>query len=216
MSRGRQFSFGVTDGARYSQYWTVKTTAARPDVYLASEQTGRYLHLSLHDPSYGWHVKVTIPGRAQTVPVISTRRSPGVSCIASLLIPPAVVRYGPHGRPSVRWLRASDDPRMWATFEVLLEEPGVASKASWPGRDVGSLLVGRLTVTNGSTVVVVFAATAGTGGSATFRSNPADLVDIQAGTASGTAHAIVLGQAEDGTLWFLELSSDAGSPAIEG
>jgi hypothetical protein len=216
MSRGRALSFGITDGARYSQYWTVKTVAKRSDVYLASERTGGFLHVSLHDPSYGSHMKVTLRGPAQIVPISPTRYPPGVIRVASLFVPPAALHYEPHGRPAVRWLPAPNEDEVWAAFEVLVEEPGLASETWWPGCSVGSLLVGRLDVSDGSTVVVVVGATTGAPGSATFGADSADLAAARATIASGTARALVQGRSVDGSLWFLELSPATSAAASEG
>jgi hypothetical protein len=35
----REVRFGVRDGDRYSQYWTVRAAAKRADIYVASQRT---------------------------------------------------------------------------------------------------------------------------------------------------------------------------------
>jgi uncharacterized protein (DUF736 family) len=65
----RELRFGVRSGDRVSQRWTIRAVANRPDVYIASERTGQFLHISLHDPIYGIHVRATLPDGEHTTRV---------------------------------------------------------------------------------------------------------------------------------------------------
>lgn len=49
-----------------------RAMAGRPDVYLASERTGRFFHVSFHDRTYGIRTEATTPGgeRERVVPCI--------------------------------------------------------------------------------------------------------------------------------------------------
>lgn len=61
MSSTRSIRFGATDGTRYSEYWKVAGMARRPELVIAGNRTGHFMHVTMHkDERYGtsrWHYR---------------------------------------------------------------------------------------------------------------------------------------------------------------
>lgn len=211
MAKARELRFGVRTEDRYSQYWTVRAGATRPDFYLASQHTGRFLHISLHDPSYGMHVKVTAPeGEERNVLPYPDPLVAGVTRLVQLRVPRAATTYDAPPGKEVAWVNAPGDPEVWVSFVVLAEAPGADIREGEWNR--GTTPVGRVPRSDGGTVAVMAWPMRGSGGSLTLPGKPGDRERVQAALAEGTVRVLVHGPNPDGSLWFLDLSPDPPKP----
>jgi hypothetical protein len=214
MTKSRELRFGVRTEGRYSQYWTVRAGATRPDFYLASQRTGRFLHISLHDPSYGMHVKVNAPdGEVRKVLPYPDPFVPGVSRLVQLRVPRAAATSDAPPEKEVEWVDAPDDPEIWVSFEVLVEAPGADLREGEWNR--GTTLVGRVPRSGGGSIAVVWWPMRGSGGSLTLPGKPGDRERVQAALAKGTVRACIHGPNPDGSIWFLELSAETAVQASD-
>lgn len=205
----RELRFGVRWRGRVSQRWTIKAMANRPDIYIASERTGQFLHISLHDPLYGMHVKVTTP-EGETHVVKDDWPPPladGVQRVAQIAVPPEMATYPEPESENVMRVQALDDPEVWISFDVIVEEPGAAAReAEWKK---GSTLVGRIDRSDGGTVAVVASGMRGGGGSLSFKPIFGTAEAARDAARTGRARLVVHGRNPDGSLFFLELRSEA-------
>jgi len=209
---GRELRFGVRVGERYSQYWRVGTDATRPDVYLASQRTGSFIQVSVHDPRYGMHVKVTLPtGVIRNTFPHPTPLVPGVTRLAELRVPLGAVTHDTPPAKAVRWVGPVEDTDVWTAFEVLAEEPGAAAReAEW---NRGTLLVGRADRADGGTIAVAVWPMRGEGGNLAMSApTPGEKERIREVAAQGKLRALVHGLNPDGSLWFLELRGELAAP----
>jgi hypothetical protein len=114
------------------------------------------MHFSLHaDPNH-WHVYVKLaPDQVQRSPWPKPALlAPGLTRALEILTPPAAIDASDPSRPrGVEWVTALPD--RWLSFDLFIEEPSV-SLASWPGKtSMGSSLVGRLSLSDGTRACVV-------------------------------------------------------------
>jgi hypothetical protein len=85
LTRGtqRHLRFGAEDGVRFSQYWKVTATTRRPELVISGNQTGSFLHLTMHEDEAYWHIRVTLPDEDITTqwqpPVMSFQASAALS-----------------------------------------------------------------------------------------------------------------------------------------
>jgi hypothetical protein len=208
----REVRFGVRANGRYSQYWTVRASAKGPDIYVASQRTGRFLHVSVHDPRYGLHVKVDVPDGQKTFrvphpqPFVS-----GVTRLVQLRVPPATATFdAPTGR-DVAWIEVLDDPNRWVAFEVLTMTAEAFSEAD-PAWMRGVVPTGVIVRRDGSAVGVAAWGMTGDSGSLTLPIGPEDRDRIRARIAAGAdIRAMLHGINPDGSIWFLELRSEAAA-----
>lgn len=122
----RELRFGASDQERFSEYWKVTATSVRPELVLAGNRTGAFLHLTMHEDPAFWHIKVTLPEG------VITREwrppsdvLPGVRRLVRLLIPIQAVRYPPpKGADRVAWYPAPPEDRFWVEFTVLHRRAG--------------------------------------------------------------------------------------------
>jgi hypothetical protein len=207
----REMRFGVRLDERHSQYWKVRADVGRPDFYVASQRTGRFLHVSLHDPDYGMHVKVRAPeGLDQRVKPYPRRLVPGVVRLVQLRVPQAAVSYPVPAR-SVTWIDRPDDEALWVSFEILAEEPGAwRDEGSW---NRGCTLVGRVPRSDGGTVAVAAWLMTGRDGTTSFDAGSIEAADAaRAMIAKGGVRALIHGPNPDGSMWFLELTTAIATP----
>ena len=113
---------GASDGVRFSQYWKVAPTAGRPELVVAGNRTGKFLHLTMHEVEAHWHIKVTLPDAT----VIERRWDPpdevlpGVRRLVQLLVTHASVRYtAPKRSGRVTWYPAPPDDQTWVEFTLM-------------------------------------------------------------------------------------------------
>ena len=185
--------------------------AGRPDIYLTSGRTGRFLHISVHQAEYGMHVKIKAP-QGEQVHVVPHPKPlvEGVSRLVEIRIPPAAATYDT-GRAQTVWVTAPERPDLWIAFEVIAEEPGAANReADW---NQGTAFVGRIPAYGGRTVAVAAWPMHGEGGSWTLPATDAEKDRIRAPVASGGVRALLQGSNPDGSLWFLELAGDGTMPS---
>jgi hypothetical protein len=208
----REVRFGVRDGDRYSQYWTVRAAAKRADIYVASQRTGGFLHISVHDPAYGLHVKVDAPqGPVKHVLPHPEPLAPGVTRLVQLRVPKSAATYAaPTGR-NVGWVAAPEDPEVWVSFEVLAlaAEAFTEEEPAWMRGIVPIRMIERL---DGSGVGIAARWIKGDAGSLTLPAQPGDRERIKAVLDSGgEVRALIEGVNPDGSLWFLELRTEAAT-----
>ena len=205
--------FGVTVDGRYSQRWVVRAMADRPDVYVMSQRTGRFLHLSLHDPAYGIHVKVNLSdGTREHRYSLPMEVVPGVRRIAQIIVPPSMATYDGPPRRGVIWV-AGDDPEIWISFDIVAEEPGSASRAAEWNR--ATELVGRIERSDGGTVTVVASLTRSHAGSLSFTPVSGTADAARQAAEEGRAHVLIHGKNADGSISFLELRAETPSNSAD-
>lgn len=208
----REVRFGVRDGDRHSQYWTVRAAARRPDIYVSSQRTGGFLHVSVHDPAYGLHVKVQSPqGEVKHVRPHPEPLARGVTRLVQLRVPKSAATYeAPTGR-NVGWVAAPDDPEFWVSFEILAltAEAFAEEEPAWMQGIVPIRLIGRA---DGTAVGVAARWMKGDGGSLALPAQPGDRARIQAALdRGGEIRALLEGVNPDGSLWFLELRTEVST-----
>lgn len=194
---GRELRFGVSDGRRFSQYWTVKSLA-RPELVIAGNRTGRFLHLTMHEDPASWHIKVMLPtGEEEHAWKPPKEIGPGLRRLVRLLTPIEAVRHGPPKKSSdVVWYAAPDE-QSWTEFTVLhFFQSGLQV------RNADEL--GRVRLADASNAVVIARTIPAEPGTKTLPvPDPDELRRLWA--QSDTLAALVHGTHEDGCLWFLQL-----------
>jgi hypothetical protein len=193
----REVRFGVSDGRRFSQYWTVKSLA-RPELVIAGNRTGKFLHLTMHEDPASWHIKVTLPtGMVEHAWEPPKEIGPGLRRLVRLLVPVEAVRHGPPTRSSdVVWYAAPDE-QTWVEFTILHSIQGDLQVRN---ADV----LGRVRLADASTAVAIARIIPAEPGTATLPvPDPDELRRLWA--QSDTLAALVHGTHDDGCLWFLQL-----------
>ena len=154
LSNRRKLRFGLEHDGRYSQYWVFGLVAGRDDIYVSSERTGDSLHVSLHESTQHWHLKVTREG-VTTEKTLETpaQQYPGITRVLQIVLPVAVARYEAVKRlDGVRWLDVDDGCE--AVVNVFIEEAG--TNPNWPSIEIpGSSVLGRAELHSDRTVTVV-------------------------------------------------------------
>jgi hypothetical protein len=173
MSRLR-FGIARPDGEPGSSYWTVSPSTTERDVYIAERWSGRNMHVSLHRDDR-WHIKILDPHREQPIWINYERPqplAPGLTRALTLAAPGAWGQGEQTARTGVIWVIPDDLPNRQVELDLVIEdhEP---KPDEWPGRDsMGTRLVGRLRLADGTTASVVSRCLEATAGSATV---PTDL-----------------------------------------
>jgi hypothetical protein len=198
----REFRFGVIDGSRHSQYWTVKALA-RPELVITGSRTGPFLHLTMHDDERYSHIKVGPAGTAEVLPWTPPGEvEPGLRRLVRLVFPLAAVRYPPPRRPDrVAWVEPKADENVWTDFTVFHCHGARPNEAEW-----GHVL-GSVTLADGSEACVVVRPITAYPGSFTFV--PPDPDKARELMSRPNAGALVHGVNDDGCIWYLHLF---GSP----
>jgi hypothetical protein len=190
--------------------------ATRPDIYVSSQRTGGFLHISVHDPAYGLHVKVQAPqGEVKHVRPHPEPLAPGVTRLVQLRVPKSAATYeAPTGR-NVGWVAAPDDPECWVSFEVLAltAQAFAEEEPAWMQGIVPIRMIER---SDGTAAGVAARWMKGDGGSLTLPAQPGDRERIKAVLdGGGEIRALLEGVNPDGSLWFLELRTEVAT-ASEG
>jgi hypothetical protein len=194
----RSFRFGAADGHRFSDYWKISATAKRPELVIIHSRTGKFFHVTMHEDPDHWHVKVTIDGVTTEHPwTPPSEIIPGARRLIRLFVPLEAVRYAKPARAArVNWYTVSSSADDWTYFSVLLCA-GVMPRIK-NGEEVG-----RVSLADSSTAVVVAGIGGAQPGSAQFR------VEDKAGAIAKLRdpnNALLLqGVDSDGSLWFLHL-----------
>jgi hypothetical protein len=201
LTRGpqRHLRFGAEDGVRFSQYWKVSATARRPELVISGNQTGSFLHLTMHEDEPYWHIRVTLPDEDITTPwQPPVDVLPGVRRLVRLLIPNEAVRFPRPARADrVTWYPAPPDDQTWVEFTLLHCRQG---RLAIRNAD----LLGGVRLVDGSEGLVIARHSPAQPGSATMAVPNREEALREFGRPLG---ALLHGTDTDGCLWFLNLFS---------
>lgn len=144
--------FGVAgSNGTYSRAWRLVSVADKPELYLVPLGLDRFMHASYH-PGGRWHFTVKVQGKTHRSQIAGADLAPGFAHLFRIQVPPASY-YRDRPDEAVMWLDQPPGDR-WLLIELVHELPG-ANRDSWPGKNHGSALVGRVPVADGSSIVVV-------------------------------------------------------------
>jgi hypothetical protein len=148
--------FGVsgTSEETFSDSWRIVSVPVKPELYVIPYGLRRSIHVSYH-PGGEWFFRVLINGQEQLPAkrLAARKLAPGFLHLLQIQIPPAGRYRGP-APEGVRWVDPPAEPTDSTYFEIVLEGNG-ADGQSWPGKDHGTVLVGRLPVADGTRVAVI-------------------------------------------------------------
>jgi hypothetical protein len=190
--------FGVRRGDLRSQYWSIHCSA-RGDVYIASEKTGRFLHVSAHYSADHWRIVWIRPDGTEQVDdgAPPAERIPGTRVLAKILIPTSTVT-DPVPKKQVVWVPTPTHDDMWTVFSILVSDP--------PGPAIrGAVPLGSYTLPDGRIVSLVAQHGPALLGSVRFSPVGGDIDEARRQTEAGTAAALMVGRDERGTLLLLDL-----------
>jgi len=168
------------------------------------------MHVSVHDPAYGLHVKVKGPeGEASQVARNPDPLTKGVVRLMQVRIPPAAATYE-SARQDVHWVEAPVEPERWIAFEIIAELRGaITRQAEW---DRGCVVIGRVPTSDRGSLAIAAWQMKGEGGSWTLPATDAQKQRVREAAASGTARVLIQGINPDGSLWFLDLAGESQGP----
>ena len=158
MAKG-ELRFGVGhEGGSGGRYWNLRSAATRPELYLRHVRLGAFFGFSLHEHPDYWQAKVVRRLGADPEYVKFPRPEefhPGYTKAIVVLMHAGLAERGtPATKTSVVWHEAAR-PEHIVHFTLFIERPG-ANLDTWPGkRASGTAFIGRLTMADGSTAVVV-------------------------------------------------------------
>ena len=164
----------------------------------------------MHDPAYGLHVKVQSPqGEVKHIRSHPKPLARGVTRLVQLRVPKSAATYeAPTGR-NVGWVAAPGDPELWVSFEILAltAEAFAEQEPAWMEGIVPIRMIERA---DGTAVGVAARWIKGDGGSLRLPAQPGDRERIRATLDRGSEiRALLEGVNPDGSLWFLELRTEA-------
>lgn len=205
----RELRFGVAPSSAQpgTRYWTLRAAARRPELYLRGSRTGSFFGVSLHEDPEHWHWKIARPGE---LPEYKTwtrpaQLVPGYTRAVEVVVHTVTATYGPQAssKSKVVWYVPSvQDLRIH--FNLFIESPG-ANLDGWPAKNHGSLFIGRVDLSDGSTAVVVATESAHEEQTWTLpRPDEETLQRMLAAVDSGQSWLILMGVGDDGTAWLLE------------
>jgi hypothetical protein len=154
-----ELRFGIGyDGGPGGRYWTLRSAAHRPELYLRHSRVGAFFGFSLHEHPDHWQAKLV--RRPGDDPEYQRWRRPepwrpGCTKAMAVLMHAGLADHGvPARRSQIVWHQPLG-PEHVAHFTVFIEDHG-ANQATWPGmRAMRTAFVGRLPMADRSTVVVV-------------------------------------------------------------
>lgn len=205
MSSTKSIRFGVTDGKRHSEYWKVSAMVQRPELVIAGNRTGHFLHVTMHEDERYWHIKVVLPeGTIERTWTPPTEIQPGVRRLLQLRIPYQAVRnQPPKGAHRVVWLPAPPDERTWVECTVLHCVGGIPAIKN-------ATAVGGVTLADGSAALAIARHAPATSGSHTFR--VPDVEEAKRILSRPDIGALIHGVLEpDGCLVFLQVFTNPRS-----
>lgn len=141
-----------------TRYWTLRSAANRPELYLRHSRLGAFFGFSFHENPDYWQAKIVERSGAEPQYVRFPRPDefhPGYTKAIELQLNAGIAGWGfPSTKQGVVWQEATSPDRV-LHFSVIIERVG-ANMSSWPGRRaMATALIGRLTMADGATVVVV-------------------------------------------------------------
>jgi hypothetical protein len=209
----RELRFGATSGALFSSTWTVRAAANRPELYVAQRATGGFMHISLHDDPDYWHMKVRLAtGDVTKAWPRPPPIGPGLTRALAIVVTPAVVdRPISTRRRQTTWIALV--PNKWLEFNLLIEDATV-STSTWPGqRAMGTSLVGRIAMSNGSRACVTVHPIEPVIGKSTFPTpSQAERRRIRRGIARGNAYTLVQSMSADGAFTLIDARIAISNP----
>jgi hypothetical protein len=170
---------------------------------------GRAFHISIHDPSYGFHVKVVdgsgMPPVRHDYPKEIRR---GARRFVEIRMPQATVCRDVPGKANrIAWFVPPPEPETWVTFQIVVHDADIDDPNWWQGRLSGQGLVGEAQLTDGRNLVVFAGVMPGFDGDWSGRSNSPNAEELKRLARQGDAGAIVTGINLDNSLWLLDLPS---------
>lgn len=206
----REVRFGLTKDGRYSNHWTVIPKAGRPEFQIVnSAVNGRAFHISIHDPSYGFHVKVVDgSGMALVKHEYPNEILPGARRFVEVRMPQATVcRDAPAKAARIAWFVPPPEPETWVTFQIVVHDAEIDDPYWWRGHLSGQGLVGEALLSDGRNLVIVAGVMPGFDGEWSGHSNSPNAEELKRLARQGDAGAIFTGINLDNSLWLLDLPS---------
>ncbi len=137
--------FGVTSGDRHAHPWKLRASASRPEAFIACAGTGAFLHFSLHEDAAHSHSRLRLPAEELIIPWETDRADGDVRPLLTIFVSGPVVRLPPPRRSGVVWIDAGQPP---STVAFRLVRVPANAPVSADG-------LGRVTLTDGTSIVVV-------------------------------------------------------------
>lgn len=217
--QARDLHFGIMSNGSRSRWWRIRAGARKPEIFVEREHFGGHAHLSFHE-SGQWHLKVN------NEQVVRWFRPPNLGlggkralCIAQ----PAGVAVvdDPASPPGALLLpiKPGAEAMDAIVFDVWVEPAGARDEHTWPGKDAGTVCVGRIPVADGRGICCVVAREQIVDLTSVPPPRPGPTLD-QIATAAGnrTVPMTVVAYDDDGTVllidwWMAFVSEDeAGGP----
>lgn len=206
----REIRFGLTKDGRYSNHWTVIPKAGRPEFQIVnSAVNGRAFHISIHDPAYGFHVKVEDgSGRPPVKHAYPNEIRPGARRFVEIRMPPATIcRDAPGKVNRIKWAVPPSEPETWVTFHVVVHDVDIDNPTWWQGHLSGQALVGEAQLSDGRNLLVFAGVMPGYDGEWSGGTTSPNAEELKALARQGDAGAIIAGINLDNSLWLLDLPS---------
>jgi hypothetical protein len=206
----REMRFGLTKDGRYSNHWMVIPKAGRPEFQVVnSAVNGKAFHVSIHDPAYGFHVKVIdgsgMPPVKHNYP---NEIRPGARRFVEIRMPQATVcRDAPKKADRVAWFVPPPEPETWVTFQIVVHDADIDNPNWWQGHLSGQGLVGEALLPDGRNLVVFAGVMPGFDGEWSGSTNSPNAEELKALARQGDAEAMIAGINRDNSLWLLDLPS---------
>lgn len=193
--------FGAAgSNGRYSRAWRLVSVTDKPEIYLVPLGLDRFMHASYH-PGGRWHFTVKLQGETHRSQIAGADLVPGFAHLFRIQVPPASY-YRDKPDEAVIWLDQPPGDR-WLVFELVQEWSG-ANRASWPGKNHGNALVGRVRVADGSSIAVVAHDVEAGPGSGQFTVPDSEQLARARAVPPENLRGLLIGRTDTGVTWVMD------------